>query len=405
LAQQKNLAEWLEVAAAVCRCDKSAMFDIVGAGPLRDGLRTFVEERKLSDRIRFCEPVPYDQLAAYYRAANVFLLTSHYEGCPRVLVEASACGVPIVAVRISGVEDIVVHGKTGFLHTPGDVEGMASSILRLLREPDLAARMGSAGREYVREKFNPDRLTREWVGLLVSSIRRNSDALLLPKRRTVRRWRHVGFSSCTLLRSLQYEALHGLVCEGRSLDIGGGRNTSYHHLLAVRGTLESLNIDRRRAPTFVADLNNPLPIRSETYDNIISLNTFEHVWNDRFAISECMRVLKTGGRFHFMVPFLYHVHASPLDYHRHTAWWWIDLLKSLELKEEQFTIEPLVWDRLSSAYSFIGHGPLGRLLKIGITFLAVAKDVRWLGRERLPNRDFAHHTANLALGYYVCGTK
>ena len=137
----------------------------------------------------------------------------------------------------------------------------------------------------------------------------------------------------SLWRTLLYEQLTRITLHGRVLDVGGGiRKSSYLTLLRVEGQLESLNIDPEREPTFIADLNKPLPIPSATYDTILSLNTLEHVREDVFALGEMTRVLKPGGRMLIFVPFLYRVHGSPSDFHRHPKPWWETVLRDLGLE-------------------------------------------------------------------------
>lgn len=165
----KNVEEWLTIAQRLAAQAPDAVFEIVGDGPLRETLESQAHQLGLAPRVHFAGTVPYDRLPDIYRTAKVFLLTSRYEGFGRVVAEACLNGVPVVATRITGVEDIVDDGETGFLHAAGDVEGMAKSALRLLRDDSLRQTMGQLGRERVRARFDPDRLTREWVDLLVSA--------------------------------------------------------------------------------------------------------------------------------------------------------------------------------------------------------------------------------------------
>ena len=139
-------------------------------------------------------------------------------------------------------------------------------------------------------------------------------------------------SPYSLWRTLLYEILADLTLRGHVLDVGGGaRKSSYLPLLRVEGQLDSLNIDPERAPTIIADLNQPLPIPTATYDTLLSLNTLEHVREDVFALREMTRVLKPGGRMLLFIPFLYRVHGSPSDFHRHPKPWWEAVLGDLGL--------------------------------------------------------------------------
>jgi glycosyltransferase involved in cell wall biosynthesis len=171
LVPVKNIEEWLQVAQQVAARDADVTFEIVGEGPLRETLETQAKELGLDSRVYFAGAVVYDQLPKIYRSAQVFLLTSKYEGFGRVVVEAYLNGVPVVATRITGVEDIVQDGQTGFLHPPGDVAGMAASVLRLLDDDALRQQMGRKGHDLVCAHFDPQRLSREWVSLLISAAK------------------------------------------------------------------------------------------------------------------------------------------------------------------------------------------------------------------------------------------
>ncbi len=78
---------------------------------------------------------------------EICCLTSRSEGTPNVLLEAMAAGRPVVATRVGGVPELVVDGENGFLVEPGDPHGFAAAVARLLRDPELARRMGRAGRD------------------------------------------------------------------------------------------------------------------------------------------------------------------------------------------------------------------------------------------------------------------
>lgn len=171
LVYQKNLRCWLEIAKRVLEGFPNAQFDLVGDGPLLPELRQAAADLGLSARVTFHGHVAYEKLGAFYQRATVFLLTSHYEGYGRVLVEACGHGVPCVAFRIAGVEDIVMTGQSGFAHEPGDLRGMAASVVALLRDRDLAVRLGHEARTMVQTQHSPAALTRAIVAGLISAVR------------------------------------------------------------------------------------------------------------------------------------------------------------------------------------------------------------------------------------------
>jgi SAM-dependent methyltransferase len=166
-------------------------------------------------------------------------------------------------------------------------------------------------------------------------------------------WMLTSQSRMTLLRLLEYERLQGLSLEGIILDVGGGRASHYYPMLPTGGTIQTVNLNPQMEPTYIADLNHGLPVAEERYDCIISLNTLEHVRRDVHVLREMFRVLKTGGGLYLFVPFLYRVHASPDDYHRHTAQFWVETLEEIGFSGDTVKVEPLNFGPLSTPLSMV----------------------------------------------------
>ncbi len=400
----KNLSFWLGVARIISDKNPHIEFEIVGDGPLAQKLKAKSDRLGLTARVRFRGDLPYEDLPDVYNEASLFMLTSHYEGFGRVLVEAYAYGVPAVAPRITGVEDIIEDGKTGILCEPGNAHEMAEKALHLMEQNDLRRQMGRDGRNRVIHHFNPRKLAEDWVSCLISVA--PSGVTIPPLRATWKRWLKQSSTKYSVLRGLEYERILGLHLSGRTLDVGGGQSNSYYNLLDIHGQIESVNISRDIQPAIICDLNQPLPIRDDVYDNFISLNTFEHIEKDEIAVREAFRILRPEGTFHIIVPFLYRVHGSPSDYHRHTAYWWAGFLQTLGLEIGKFSIEPLVWDPISSGFAIAEYkGPFRGLRKKIAMFPAVLRHMRWSKQWRLPSGRMAEHYAEYALGYYIYGRK
>ncbi len=89
---------------------------------------------------------------------DVAVLPSFFEGMGRVLLEAMAMGKPVVASSVGGIPDLVHHGKTGLLVTPGSVSELKSGLLTLIRNKALAKEMGEEGRKRISEEFSAGRM-------------------------------------------------------------------------------------------------------------------------------------------------------------------------------------------------------------------------------------------------------
>jgi glycosyltransferase involved in cell wall biosynthesis len=97
-----------------------------------------------------------------YAAADVVVCSSHFEGYGMAIIEAMACGKPVVSTNRGGPAETVVHGETGYLVPPGDAAGLARYVIDLLRDPALRTRMGARGRARVEEKFSAEATARQF---------------------------------------------------------------------------------------------------------------------------------------------------------------------------------------------------------------------------------------------------
>jgi glycosyltransferase involved in cell wall biosynthesis len=132
------------------RCP-DAVLALVGSGPLEAALRRRCEELAIAGSVRFVAPRP--DLGPAYADADVFVLTSLWEGLPYVVLEAQSHGLPVAATAVDGVPEAVVDEASGLLFAPSDPAAAASAVAALLAEPVRAAAMGAIGRARVAALF------------------------------------------------------------------------------------------------------------------------------------------------------------------------------------------------------------------------------------------------------------
>ncbi len=141
---------------------------IVGSGPLRPRLQALASELEIEDRVVFRGALGQQELRHCYATASLCCSSSFAEGVPVVLMEAMACGLPVVATAIAGVPELIEDGASGLLVVPGRSEELSRAISTLLRNPALGARLAAAGRQRVRRDFDVDRCATELVRLFGS---------------------------------------------------------------------------------------------------------------------------------------------------------------------------------------------------------------------------------------------
>ena len=150
------------------RAEIPAKLVLVGDGPDRAEAEAVVQELGLQDDVRFLGQL--NVVADILQASSLFLLPSTSESFGLGALEAMACGLPVVASDVGGIPEVVVHGETGMLHSPDDVDGMAQSALALLTDRDRWSRFREAAVARAQE-FSADRMVEQYEALYEKVIR------------------------------------------------------------------------------------------------------------------------------------------------------------------------------------------------------------------------------------------
>jgi glycosyltransferase involved in cell wall biosynthesis len=152
LEQWKGANSFIQIARKVLHEVPEATFQMVGDGPLRHKL--MMDARDLNGNIRFLGEVDHDRTPELLRQSSLLLLPSFIEGLPTSCLEALASGTAVVASDTGGVSEIIHDGETGFLCPRGNLDAFADRVVLLLRNPDLASRLGRNGRALVEDLYS-----------------------------------------------------------------------------------------------------------------------------------------------------------------------------------------------------------------------------------------------------------
>lgn len=126
---------------------------LVGDGERRAILERMVVEKGLTKQVRFLGWVDRDSIVARYQQADIFVTATTWEGMPNTVLEAMACGLPIVATRASGLEELVRDGSNGYLVNIDDAAALTDRLARLINNPYERKRMGKESRKLAEQEF------------------------------------------------------------------------------------------------------------------------------------------------------------------------------------------------------------------------------------------------------------
>lgn len=174
LVAKKGFGVLLDAWPALLRGLPDATLVIAGYGDLRADLERQAAELGITPHVRFPGQLDRARAAAYIAASDLFALPivrEGVDGLPNTLLEAMGAGRPIVASRVAGVPDVITDGIHGLLVPERDADALAAAMLRLLRDPDLAARMGRAARARIEDELTWRHAAERYEAILTAAVK------------------------------------------------------------------------------------------------------------------------------------------------------------------------------------------------------------------------------------------
>lgn len=169
LVYEKGHEFLVEAMSKVAQVNDRAAAGICGEGPLREQLSRQIEALGLQEKVKLLGL--WNDIPELLAAADVFVLPSRWEGLPMALLEAMMAGLPVVAARVEGVEDVVEHGTHGFLVPLESPQALADAVLQLCSASEAERReMGGRGRARILESYTTDRMCEQYLQVIEQGL-------------------------------------------------------------------------------------------------------------------------------------------------------------------------------------------------------------------------------------------
>jgi len=282
---------------------------IVGDGDLKNDLVNLVKKLKVQQNVIFTGTVPYKELIYYYNLADIFTMPSVSpppDGLNVCVIDAMACGKPIVATNIAGNPLVVKDGVNGLLIPQKRPDLLAKALLKLFFSKNLREKYGKAGRRLVLQKFTWEKLAQEYLKYFNKIVENNKRALdysvivkkILKRKERLKKAKQILF----VLKDYLKTDLTKLTC----LDIGcsSGVISSYlaDHFAEVIGididkkaiTLAQKEYKKKNLNFYFQDALK-MPFKDNSFDVVVCNQVYNFVPDSRQLMREIYRVLKLGG--------------------------------------------------------------------------------------------------------------
>jgi len=153
---QKNLVSLLQSLEILKQHGTSISLLLLGGAGQSIELENYAKSKDLD--VTLLPNVPNEKIPEYMNMSKSFILPSHYEGHPKVLLEAMSCGLPCIGTPVRGIQEEIDHGKTGYLTTDTSPQAMADSIQTILADTSMMKKLGKNARDYICSRYSLEKI-------------------------------------------------------------------------------------------------------------------------------------------------------------------------------------------------------------------------------------------------------
>lgn len=165
LSGEKGVQHFAQALPAILSDQQDLRVLIGGDGQLRETIDASLQDEGLTARVNHPGWISHNDLPKYLNQLRLLVLPSYSEGLPNIMLEAMACGTPVLVTPVGAIPDVIIDGKTGFIMENNSPECIAENVKRALDSPDLE-QIAEAGRRFVEENFTFERVVARWKEVL-----------------------------------------------------------------------------------------------------------------------------------------------------------------------------------------------------------------------------------------------
>lgn len=162
---EKGVSNFVRALPEVLNKQEKVRVIIGGDGPLRGEIETYIDSNGLNERVKFAGWINHDDLPEYLNRLQLLIIPSYTEGIPNVMLEAMACGTPVLATPVGVIPDVIKDGETGFIMEDNSPKCIAENIIRALSSPDIK-HISTRGQKFAMANYSFEKTVEDWENIL-----------------------------------------------------------------------------------------------------------------------------------------------------------------------------------------------------------------------------------------------
>ena len=161
LSPEKGIENFIKSIPEISKDKDDIKFLIIGNGNLMDKTRSYLDKNDLNKNTKILGKIDHDKLPDYLNELKLLVIPSYTEGLPNIMLEAMACGTPVLSTPVGGIPDIITDGQNGFIMEDNSPKSISKSVENFLEYPDIN-RISENAQNTVKEYFNYDTVVKRW---------------------------------------------------------------------------------------------------------------------------------------------------------------------------------------------------------------------------------------------------
>lgn len=165
LEAEKGIIQFVKAIPKILHSHLNSLFLIIGDGTLFPWVKKQLHKNQIEKRVELTGFIPHEEVGAHLNKMRLLVLPSKTEGLPKIILEAQACGTPVLATEVGGIPEIIVNRRTGFLMGEASSTSITEVVTRLLNQPDLLLHVSQQALQQL-TKYDFPSLVRQWKNIL-----------------------------------------------------------------------------------------------------------------------------------------------------------------------------------------------------------------------------------------------